>query len=373
MPRKFMKIAVVIDTWFPAIGGGQINAWEISKRITKSGHKIDIITRSNGGYKGEKVRNLNVVQIGSTSTPDDNFSRMFFLIRAFFLIRRKNYDVIHLQAFLPGLLAPFIRYFLKKPTIFTVHGTRMFEKNPKCSFGFWLEKIILTKIKYDLVISVTQAFKKIRNINKQSFSLSKNIQVIPNGIDIKKFENIKVKKAPYPKILWVGRFDKVKRVEDLIKAIENVIEKIPNAKLTLVGYGYEEEKLKKLTKKLKLEGHVIFAGKKIDDDLIREYKSSHLFILPSASEGQPITLLEAMACGLPIIATKTGGIPEIIKDNVNGLLVPPNGDNDLANAIIWCLTNKNDFGKKGHSKVAKMDSWDEIANKTLSVYRNVTK
>src|SRR3989337_2441975 len=176
-----MKIAVVIDTWFPAVGGGQINASEISKRIAKSGHKIDIITRNNGEYTAEKVKNLNVLQIGSESNPDDNLSRMFFLIRAFFLIQRKNYDVIHLQAFLPGLLAPLIRYFLKKPTIFTVHGTRMFEKNPKFSFGFWLEKIILTKIKYDVEISVTKAFLKFKNTNKQSFSWKKNIKVIGNG------------------------------------------------------------------------------------------------------------------------------------------------------------------------------------------------
>ena len=359
-----MKIAVVIDTWFPAVGGGQTNAWEISKRITKSGHKIDIITRNNGEYKGQKVKNLKVLQIGSKSNPDDNLSRTFFLIRAFYLIRRRNYDVIHLQAFLPGLLAPLIRYFLKKPTIFTVHGTRMFEKNPKFSFGFWLEKIILTKIKYDLVISVTQAFKKIKNINR-------NIEVIRNGIDLRKFENIKIKKAPYPKILWVGRFDKVKRVDNLIMAMEDVIQEIPEAKLTLVGYGYEENNLKKLTKRLELNKHVEFVGKKTGVDLIREYKSSHLFVLPSSSEGQPITLLEAMACGLPIIATKTGGIPEIVKEGVNGLLVPPNGDNDLADAIIWCLKNKNDFGQKGHEIVKKLNSWDEISEETLSAYKSL--
>ena len=359
-----MKIAVVIDTWFPAVGGGQINAWEISKRIALGGYQIDIITRNNGSLKKERVNNLEVIQIGAKSNPDDNFSRIFFLVRAFFYLHAKEYDVIHLQAFLPGLLAPLVRYFLKKPTIFTVHGTRMFEKNPKFSFGFWLEKIILTKIKYDVEISVTKAFLKFKNVNR-------NIKVIGNGIDLKRFDRVKIKKASYPKILWVGRFDKVKRVEDLIRAIENVIEKIPNAKLTLVGYGYEEEKLKKLTKKLKLEGHVIFAGKKIDDDLIREYKSSHLFILPSASEGQPITLLEAMACGLPIIATKTGGIPEIIKDNVNGLLVPPNNYIVLADAIIWCLKNKNDFGQKGCEMVKKLNNWDDVAKETLFVYKSL--
>ena len=361
-----MKIAVVIDTWFPAVGGGQINAWEISKRIASSGYEIDIITRNNGEYKGEKVKNLNVGQIGPKSNPDDNLSRMFFLIRAFSLIRGENYDLIHLQAFLPGLLAPLIRYFLEKPTIFTVHGTRMFEKNPKLSFGFCLEKIILTKIKYDVQISVTKAFLKFKNVNE-------NIKVIGNGIDLKRFDKVKIKKAPYPKILWVGRFDKVKRVDNLIMAMQDVVRDIPDAKLTLVGYGYEEKNLKKLMNKLNLNKHIEFVGKKTGDDLVREYNSSHLFVLPSSSEGQPLTLFEAQAASLPIIAAKTGGIPEIIKDNVNGLLVPPNDYIALADAIIWCLKNKNDFGRKGHLKVAKMDSWDDIASRTLSAYRNVTK
>ena len=359
-----MKIAVVIDTWFPAVGGGQINAWEISKRIAKSGHKIDIVTRNNGEYTAEKVKNLNVLQIGSKSNPDDNLSRMFFLIRAFFLIRRKNYDVIHLQAFLPGLLAPLIRYFLKKPTIFTVHGTRMFEKNPKLSFGFCLEKIILTKIKYDVQISVTKAFLKFKNVNE-------NIKVIGNGIDLKRFDKVKIKKAPYPKILWVGRFDKVKRVDNLIMAMQDVVRDIPDAKLTLVGYGYEEKNLKKLMNKLNLNKHIEFVGKKTGNDLIREYKNSHLFVLSSASEGQPLTILEAQASGLPIVAAKTGGIPEIVKDNVNGLLVPSNGDNALAGAIILCLKNKNDFGQKGHEIVKKLNSWDEISEETLSAYKSL--
>jgi glycosyltransferase involved in cell wall biosynthesis len=200
-----MKVAVIIDTWFPVIGGGQINTWEISKRIAREGHKIDIITRNNGDYHKEKVRNLKLYRLGQNSEVGDNISRPLFLLKSFFLIQKNNYDIIHLQAFLPGVLSPFLRNLLKKPTIFTVHGTRMFEQNPRLSLGFLLEKIILTKIKYDTQISVTKAFLKFKNINKQ-------IIHIPNSVDLDKFERIKVKKANYLKILWVGRFDPVKRL-----------------------------------------------------------------------------------------------------------------------------------------------------------------
>ena len=114
-----------------------------------------------------------------------------------------------------------------------------------------------------------------------------------------------------------------------------------------------------------------FAGKKTGDDLIREYKSSHLFVICSDSEGQPLSILEAQAAYLPVVATKTGGIPEIVENNINGLLVPPNDYNSLENAIIWCLKNKNDFGKRGHLKVTKMNNWDNIARRTLFVYKSL--
>ena len=361
-----MKIAVVIDTWFPAIGGGQINAWEISKRIAGKHYQIDIITRDNGKDNLTMPKYLKVIKLGAKSNPESPLSKIIFSASLVPFLLTHDYQLIHVHPFLP---APFVKSasFIKKvPVVITVHGTRLFENRKIFTPSLIMEWFILTRIKYDLVISVTEVFKKIKNINS-------NIQVVRNGIDFKMFENIKVEKASHPKILWVGRFDKVKKVENLIIAMEHVIQKVPNAKLTLVGYGYEENNLKKLTKKLNLNKHVEFAGKKTGDDLIREYKNSHLFAICSDSEGQPLSILEAQAACLPVVATKTGGIPEIVKDSVNGLLVAPNDYIALATAIFWCLKNKNDFGKRGHLKVAKMNNWDDIAKKTLSVYKNVTK
>ncbi len=361
-----MKIAVVIDTWFPAVGGGQINVWEISKRIVSENYQIDIITRDNGKDGLKNPRYLKIIKLGPKSNPESTLAKIIFSALLVPFLVNRDYQLIHVHPFLPALFVKLVSIIKKVPVVITVHGTRLFEKKLPITPSRFLEWIILTKIKYDLVISVTEAFKKIKNINR-------NIEVIRNGIDLKKFENIKAQKTSHPKILWVGRFDKVKRVKDLIMAMENVVQKIPKVKLTLVGYGYEENNLKKLTKKLNLNNHIEFVGKKTGDNLIREYKSSHLFVLPSSSEGQPITILEAQAAYLPVVAAKTGGIPEIVKNKVNGLLVPPNDYIALANAIIWCLNNKNDFAKKGHLIIEKMSNWDDIANKTLSVYRELSR
>jgi len=361
-----MKIAVVIDTWLPAIGGGQINAWEISKRIAGKHYQIDIITRDNGKDNLTMPKYLKVIKLGSKSNPGSPLSKIIFSASLVPFLLTHDYQLIHVHPFLPAPFVKLVSFIKKVPAVITVHGTRLFENRKIFTPSLIMEWFILTKIKYESVISVTEAFKKIKNVNN-------DIKVIGNAIDFKKFDKVKVKKASYPKILWVGRFDKIKRVDNLIIAMKDVIQEIPKAKLTLVGYGYEEKNLKELTRKLELSNYVVFVGKKTGADLIREYKSSHLFVLPSSSEGQPLTLLEAMACGLPIIAAKTGGIAEIVKNGVNGLFVPPNDYIALANAIIWCLKNKNDLGKREHLRVAKMDSWDDIAKKTLSVYKNVTK
>ncbi len=355
-----MKVAVVIDTWFPAIGGGQVNALEISKRISSKKYKIDIITRNQGKFNEKQFKNLKIYRIGKISKPLDNISRLYFLYKTFFLIKKENYDLVHLHAFLPGLLSPLIRSFLRKPVIFTVHGTRMFEENPVPSFGFWLEKFILTKIKYNAQISVTKAFMKYRNVNKDIF-------YVPNGIDLEKFKKENVKKTKYPKILWVGRFDPVKRVDLLILAMKTINEKIPNARLSLIGYGQEEDKLKDLVKKLKIK-NIQFVGKKHGKDLVKEYKSSHVFVLPSNSEGQPLVLLEAQAAGLSIVATKVGGVEEIIDDKKSGILVEPNDCKKLTDAIIKALKNYKLYSLKGHESIYKSNDWAFIASKTLSVY-----
>src|SRR3989344_1673830 len=280
-----MKIAVVIDTWFPAVGGGQINAWEISNRLASKNVQIDVVTRNNGPDNLKKPKYLKVIKLGNKSNPESAISKILFSFNLIPFLVNRNYQLIHVHPFLPAPFVKVVGIIKKIPVVITVHGTRLFEKKLPITPSRFLEWIILTKIKYDLVISVTEAFKKI--------------------------ENIRVKKAPYPKILWVGRFDKVKRVDNLIMVTKDVIWEIPEAKLTLVGYGYEENNLKKLTNKLNLNKHVEFAGKKTGDDLIREYKSSHLFVICSDSEGQPLSILEAQAAYLPVVATKTGGIPEI--------------------------------------------------------------
>ena len=112
-----IKVAVVIDTWFPAIGGGQINAWEISKRLAKKGVKIDVITRNNGRDDLPRTKNIRIYKLGKNSKPEDTLSKLLFIIQALNFLKDKNYDLIHTHPFLSALSAKLISMVKKTPTV----------------------------------------------------------------------------------------------------------------------------------------------------------------------------------------------------------------------------------------------------------------
>jgi len=361
-----MKVAVIIDTWFPAIGGGQINAWEISKRLAQQGVEIDIITRNNGQDKLERVKNLYVYKLGTKVSPQNTLSKIIFLLRSFIFISRGKYDLVHAHAFLPGITARLLMVFKGIPAIFIVHGTSI-GTNLNNIFSSWLEKFILTKILYSAQITVSQDFLKIKNINK-------NISYIPNGVDTADFDKIKVSKFKNPTLIFVGRLHPQKNLSTLIDALNTVKTKIPEINLLIVGKGREEPKLREKVKYLRLQKNIKFLGEVIGKDLIRLYKSSHIFILPSIYEGQPLTLLEAWAAKLPVIVSKTGDCQYLVKKGKNGYLINNTNDiKEISDLIIRVLKseNKEKMGQNGYNLVKQNFSWKKSARMTLKIYESL--
>ena len=362
-----MKVAVLIDTWFPFIGGGQVNAWEISRRLAQKGVSIDIIARNNGKDQQAQVKNLTIYKLGPRSAPRNSLSKIIFLTRAFFFILKRDSDLVHAHAFLPGIVAKLLMIFKGVPAVFTVHGTSINTElnNP---ISRWLEKFILTQIRYSTQITVSRDFLKIKNINKK-------VIYIPNGIDTRRFDKIQVSKSQDPTLIFVGRLHPQKNLKSLIKAVSQVRQEIPRIRLLIVGEGDLKKELQEQVKRLNLNKNVKFLGEKIGDDLIRLYKSSHLFILPSIYEGQPLTLLEAWAAKLPIIVSKTGDCRYLVEDGINGYLINnPYDTEDIAELIVLTLRNKNleKMGQNGYNLVSERFSWEKSGEKTLKLYRKFT-
>jgi glycosyltransferase involved in cell wall biosynthesis len=138
-------------------------------------------------------------------------------------------------------------------------------------------------------------------------------------------------------VLYVGRLIRIKGVEYLIRALPPVVDAHPTARLVVVGEGEERSRLEALTQALGVADRVHFAGERSSEDVIRFMRAADVFVLPSLVEAFGIVLVEAMSCGLPIVASNVMGIPQVVTDRVNALLVPPGDAPGLADRLVSLL------------------------------------
>lgn len=377
-----MRLCVIIDAWEPIWGGGQTHVWEICRRLVqKYGVSVDIFTRALTSNSGKAVSgnethckgNLRIFRIGP---PAEFFSlpaRILWLKNVVTTISREHrnlsYDILHAHAYVSAIPLRILATFLRRPAVFTVHGSNNLDLRPYSIPGI-TERLLLTGIPFDAVISVTRHFLKYPNI-------SKRIRVIPNGVDTNAFDSTQGPRKNNSKftLLWVGRFERIKGIDILLRAMVDLIKQKPALQLLLVGYGYEKKTLIRLRDKLELQAHVRFIDKLESSDLIKLYKSADLYILPSLSEGHSVTLLEAWAARLPVVATRVGDNDRIISHGANGYLVTPGDVNSLSQVILKAVNNPKlaDLGFAGYHLVKHKYTWDETTRRTYLLYETLLK
>ncbi len=363
-----MKVAILIDTWFPFVGGGQINAWEISKRLAEASYKVEIITRNCGQDNLENVKNLKLIKLGKSSKANDDIARVKYLWQTSIYVNRNKFDLVIAHAFLPGLIAKLYMIVKKKPAILVVHGTSV-GTNLNHGIKALLEKIILTKIKYSAQITVSRDFLEIKNINK-------NIVYIPNGVNKIFFKSDPSMKREKNALLFVGRLHTQKNLINLIEAMKLLNKENSFAKLTIIGDGPQKQEILGLIKKYKLEGKIKLEGFKHSLELVKYFRSSSVFILPSTYEGQALTLLEAWASGLPVIVSKTGDNKYLVKEGINGFFIrnqtePKSIAQTIKNALLDKKLSK--LGQNGHLFVKNNFSWELSAQKTSLLISTIKK
>ena len=385
-----MRIAMLIEAWKPVWAGGQIHVWELCKRLTENhGCEVDLFVMNlKESTKKDKLEDypsteehffgkLRIFRVGKPCS-SDFLSRIKWGREVIKLISQKHqeehYSLIHAMANFPGWPGKKLSSRLKIPIVYTVHGSGlqaikdMYGKGIKSTLVYLTEKYLQTKIKYDYEITVDSSFLQYPNVNK-------NVVVIPNGADVDKFDQVNVPKSNNFKIIWVGRFHPQKGLTYLLDAL-NLIKiqlKENRVEINLIGFGEIESELKDKSRKLGLEEIVKFRGKIFGEEVIKEFKSSHLFVLPSLYEGQPLTLLEAWAAKLPVLVTDVGGNKDFVIEEENGYIVPAKDANALAQALLNAISNNQleNMGKSGHNLVKSKYTWDNMAKETLKVYSSV--
>ncbi|MAG16007.1 hypothetical protein CMO88_03020 [Candidatus Woesearchaeota archaeon] len=301
------------------------------------------------------------------------------IIYAFKIAKKAKVDAIHAHWIVPqGFVAAVVKKLTGIPYVVTAHAGDVFPLKNKVLK--WFGKLALKNAAYCTVNSnaTKQAVVDVANVP---------IDIIPMGVDISAFSPSKKDNALRKKykvegllILTVGRMAEKKGFTYLISAMPKILKKLPQSKLVIIGDGPKKESLIAQVKELKLENKVIFTGKVTHKELEKWYPTADVFALPSIvtkggdTEGLGVVLLEAIASGTPVIGSDVGGIPDIIKHNKTGILVPQKDPDKLAGAIVRILGDKK-FSKKlakdATSFVKERFAWSIIAEKFSELFRKI--
>jgi len=264
---------------------------------------------------------------------------------------------------------------LDVPVIATCHHT-YWQQSHYIKSQFWKRIFIaLEKRTYKLADKIICVSEDTKGILTREYGVYPDkIAIIPNGVDDKEFHPIKnIEKIP-KSVLYVGRVDKRKGVDFLIKSVAVAIEKDSSIRLFIGGEGKDLKRLKRFVLRKNLRDNIEFLGFIPEDRLNEWYNKAECVVVPSAFEGFGVTVIEAMASGTPVIATNADGLRCIIKNNKNGVLVEYNNKEELANQIVRLLDSpslRKEFSSKGLKTIKKKFDWNKIALKTLDVYENV--
>ena len=325
---------------------------------------------------GKEIEKLNLDFIALNINRYHKFSPAI-MIKLYQLMKKRNIHIVRTHKYRAGLYGRIAAFFARIPVVITsIHGN--YRKDLR------LERKIanrtLSRVT-DRIVAVSESIKE--DIIKYDKIEPSRVIVIHNGVDISKF-NPEGKFHDIRKEFviagsdvvmgFVGRLVPAKGLEYLIDAFSLLEKEMKNIKLLIVGQGSLLDGLRNRAQKYGINGSVIFTGKRHDiPDIV---SGIDIFVMPSLAEGLPNSLLEAMAMCKPIIATSVGGIPEIIKNEINGLLVPPKNAESLVTAIKTLLTNRHlaaKIGQKARNYVEKNLSIQVTARKWESLYISLLK
>jgi len=384
-----MKIALFTDCFIPHLDGVVISTLNLAKGLADRGHKIYITAPGFKNIKEFEYKNIVVKRI--PGIPSFFYSGLKFTTpfntQVFKFLKKEKIDIIHLQTPLTiGINARIFTKYLKVPLIGTFHTLFMHEQ--------YLEHIKITnKImqktgwkyakrfynKCDIITCPTESIKK--ELIKRGFKSP--ILAISNGVDFKKFDNsnqrkIKEKYNPDGKLLlFVGRIASEKNLFYLVDCFKYVLEKMPSAKLILVGDGPLMKKLKIQVHKMGLAENIIFTGRIEHKDLISSsiFEACNLFVTASKTETQGISMLEAQSNGLVCVGLDANGTKDLITDGYNGFLINEGDKKGFAEKILMLLNNAklHEKMKRNTLKEVKKHSMNRIIDTWEKTYQDLIK
>ncbi len=377
-----MKILHVTQFFSPVHGGSAEVPYHLSKELAKRGHEVTIYT-SDYKLSQDYISSIPSVEVH----PFKTWSSWANLYVTPGIINRareetRHFDIIHMhnyRSFQNLVIAHYARKY-GIPYVLQAHGsaTTFFQKGilKRIFDTIWGYRILKDASR---VIAVT----KIEAEQYRSMGVGEDkIEVVPHGIDLPEFDNLPKRGGLRKKygldnsqriILYLGRIHKTKGLDLLTRAFAGLSEKLDDAKLVIVGPdgGYLSS-LKKLIADLEISDKVLFTGPFYGQEKLSAYVDADVYVLPSSYEIFGITVLEAMACSIPVVVTDRCGIADVINGQA-GVAVSYDKD-ELSNAILRMLSDekmRREFGERGKLLVRDKFNWEKIAERIETAYKNI--
>lgn len=382
-PQRRLKICMIgtgVAPIPPERGGGvERVVFNLAKGLTELGQEVLVIDTKGGSEGGIRFKRVLAPKLRGLGKLSPILTELLFAFLALPRARglRKEVDLFHVHTSMCGFVFAFFKELLGKPLVYSSY-------NPDWSLppselpspsrlmmrieGFCIRRA-------DAVIASSEAAAQgMAGLNPPF--------VIHNFVDAQTFSprrsRFKEKLGILgPMVLFVGKLTPAKGVGYLLRAAKKVVEQRPDVKFVLVGptsfLGEGRNPWKELQRSLGLEENVIFTGGLHFNELLEAYASADIFVLPSLKEAFSTVVLEAMAFGLPVVATKIPGIMEAVAEE-NGILVEKGEVDQLAEAILSLAENDRERKRKGANsrrRVLKYFTVEQAARKHLEVYRKV--
>jgi N-acetyl-alpha-D-glucosaminyl L-malate synthase BshA len=354
-----MKIGI---TCYPTYGGSGVVATELGKELAANGHQVHFISYAMPHRLNQFYENIFFHEVEFSNYPlfEHSLYTLALASKMIEVVEYEKLDLMHVHYAIPHAASAYLaKQIIKKnksdiKIITTLHGTDI------TLVG--LEPHFLPLVKFSIEESdgVTAVSRFLKEKTLTNYNIEKDIEVIYNFIDIdiyKNVENESFKKFVAPNgekiLMHTSNFRPVKRVADTIKILAKVKKEIP-AKLVLIGDGPDRSDCERLARELDLHKDVFFLGKQ--DGLAELLSVADVFLMPSQSESFGLSALEAMACGIPVVSSSVGGLPELIVHNEVGFIAEIGDIDRMAKYTVDLLSNEkkyNIFSRNARDRAVK--------------------
>lgn len=288
----------------------------------------------------ENIRGVNTLRVYYKKPKSKLLSIIrFFKANKLAMRRLPKPDIIHVHVLTRlGLIAWWHKFLHGTPYIVTEHWSRYLPGN---DFSGILRKN-LTRLVVRNASAVTTVTGILAKAMQEHNLVNKNYTILPNVVDVNVFKPVE-HHNDIPKIIHISCFEnKSKNITGLIDALKILEDKGMAYQCVFIGDGVDFEMIRDYSKKLRNQENIVFTGVLEGLAVANELASGDFLVLPSNYETQGVVILEAFSCGIPVVATKVGGIPEIVNES-NGILTPPNDTASLANAIIEMMSRHKTY------------------------------